>query len=102
MNAYELLFYVVGFLYPIYRIIWLRRRSGVRSLLWGLVALVTMAGAALTAWVAITNPDASVGASLGLAVTIAGATAGCIGLIANLCVWLYMRICRYYGSSVGR
>jgi hypothetical protein len=102
MNAYELLFCVVGFLYPVYRIFWLRRRSRVRSLLWGLVALVTMAGVALTAWVAVANPDATVGASLGVALTIAGATAGCVGFVVNLCAWLYMRICRCPGSSVGR
>jgi hypothetical protein len=102
MNAYELLFYVVGFLYPVYRIIGLRRRSRVRALLWGFVALVTMAGVALTAWVAVTNPDATVGASLGITVATAGATAGCVGIIVNLCVRLYTRICRSPGSSVGR
>jgi hypothetical protein len=86
--------YAVGLVFPIYRALqlWQMPRRDFRIVMWGLAAVSIVGGITLSAWTAVTSPDATLVISFFISVATFGAAWGCIGLVIHTCKRLYERV----------
>jgi hypothetical protein len=86
--------YAIGLVYSIYRALqlWQTSRRDFRIVMWGLVAASIVSGFALSAWTAMTSPDATLVISFCISVATFGAAWGCVGLTIHLGKMIYTRI----------